>query len=363
MDSQHIPTSSLPAPEQNAPGSAAITLALQALYGKRLPLHYDNPHPLGLGGDDPLDGISVFWRSEPAPHWHYVTYGFSDLFAKESANPAVSGFGFELTLRVAAARSEETPPTWPLFLLQSLGRYVFRSRQGFHAGHRISTEGPIALGGASSLTALAFVSDPELPPIETPFGHLAFLQVVGLTGDEEQAAMRWDTGKLLDALRAHLPLWITHLERQSMLAKPDVKAAFDAGLHADGSSSEVISADVLEIQGKARFLRQPSVHIVLGARQIEQLAELVPLRLPFKRPLTIAGPRWKLHFELGRRNRVTLGATTLHICVNQKSVQELATLLHARLGVYRLPSFPTILWDVQQTWIRNAEGDLTGVIG
>ena len=363
MDSQHNPSTPLPAPEYGGPGSAALSEALQALYGKRRPLHYENPHPLSLGGDDPLDGISVFWRFEPAPHWHYVTFGFSDLFAKESATSAVSGFGFELTLRVAAGRGEETPPTWPLFLLQSLGRYVFRSRHGFHAGHRISTEGPISLGGASHLTALAFVPDPELPAIETAFGHVAFLQVVGLTRDEEQAALRWDTCKLLDAMRAHLPLWITHLGRQSMLAKPDVKAALDAGLHTDGSSTEVIFADALDIKGTSRFLRQPSVNIVLGARLIEQLVELLPLRLPFKRPLTIAGPYWKLDFETGRRNRITLGAARLHICVNEHSVQELATLLHPRRGVYRLPSFQRILWDVQQTWIRNAQGELTGVIG
>lgn len=363
MASQHNLTTPLPSPDHCAPGIVAVADALQALYGKRRPLHFENPHPLSLGGADPLDGISVFWRSEPAPHWHYITYGFSDLFAKESANPAVSGFGFELTMRVAAVRSEETPPAWPLFLLQSLGRYVFKSRHRFHAGHRISTDGPISLGSATNLTALGFAPDPELPAIDTPFGHVAFLQVVGLTRDEERAALHWDTGKLLGVMQAHLPLWITHLERQSLLNKPDVKAALDAGIRSDGSSSEVILTDVLSITGHPRFMRPPTVHIVLGARQIEQLAELLPLRLPFKRPLTIAGPHWKLHFEPGRRNSVTLRQAAVHICVNDHSVQELATLLHPRQGVYKLPSFQLILWDVQQTWIRNAEGELTGVIG
>ena len=363
MDSPHNRTTPLPAPEHSAPGSAAIAGALEALYGKRRPLHYENPHPLSLGGADPLDAISVFWRSEPTPHWHYVTYGFSNLFAKESDNPAVSGFGFELTMRVAAARSEETPPPWPRFLLQNLGRYVFRTRHGFHAGHRISTEGPVSLGSASSLTALAFAPDPELPAIDTPFGQVSFLQVVGLTREEERAALRWDTGKLLDVMGPHLPLWITCLQRQSLLDKPAVKAALDAGIDRDGSSSEVILADVLDIQGQPRFLRPPTVRIVLGARQIEQLVELLPLRLPFKRPLSVAGPLWKLHIEPARRNSVTLKQTSVHLCLNEKSVQELAALLHPRQGVYRLPSFQRILWDVQQTWIRNAEGELTGVIG
>jgi len=346
-----------------APGSAAISDALRALYGQRRPVHFENPHPASLGGDDPLYGISVFWRSEPAPHWHYVTYGFSDLLSKGTSNAAVSGFGFELTLRVAAARSAETPPAWPRFLLQSLARYVFKSGNGFHEGHRMSTDGPISLDSVTELGALAFAFDSELPAIDTSFGRVAFLQVVGLTLDEERAAQRWDTRKLLDALLPHVPLWITHLERQSLLGKPDVMAAVDDGVRRDGSSSVVIYTDVLDITSQKRFLRQSTLNIALGARQIEQLIILLPLRLPFRRPLTVAGPQWKLHFEPGRRNSSTIEDNVLHISVNEKTVQELATLLHPRQGVYKLPSFQHILWDVQQTWIRNAEGELVAVIG
>ncbi len=351
------------APHPHAPGVVAIADALLGLYGQRRPIHFDNPHPASLGGPDPLDGVSVFRRAEPTPHWHYVTYGFSDLFAKASPNPAVSGFGFELTCRVAAGRFDEAPPMWPIFLLQSLGRYVFKTRNGFHEGHRMSIDGPISLGTPTELNALAFAFDPELPPIDTPFGHVAFLQVVGLTRDEEAAAQHWDTRKLLGALLPHLPLWITHLERGSLLDQPDVRTALDAGIAQDGSSSVAIFTDVLDIGARKRFLRQPALTIALGARQIEQLIALLPLRLPFKRPLTITGPRTKVQFDLARRNRFTWHDGVLHLDVNEQGVRELSTLLHPRQGVYRLPSFQAILWDVQQTWIRNAEGELVGVIG
>jgi len=346
-----------------APGMSAIASTLQRLYQGRQPTHFDNPHRLKLGGDDPLDGISVYQRAEPIAHWHYVTYGFSDLFSKHSSDPAVSGFGFELTLRVAAEPGASEPPAWPLHLLQSLGRYVFRTGNGFHEGHRISIDGPISLGSPTELTALAFAFDPELRAIDTPFGHVAFLQVIGLTTDEEQFAQRWETRKLLAALLPHMPLWITHLARNSLLAKPDVKAALDDGMRKNGSSSAVIYADVLDIDEKLRFLRKPLIDIALGARQLQQLVDLLPLRLPFGNTLTIAGPTWKLHLEPGRRNRVRFSDGALHLRVNLSTVAELATLLLPRQGVYRLPSFQHIAWDVKQTWIRNAQGELVGVIG
>jgi len=53
----------------------------------------------------------------------------------------------------------------------------------------------------------------------------------------------------------------------------------------------------------------------------------------------------------------------LHLEVATSSVQEFATLLHPREGVYKLPSFQNILWDVKPTTIRNAEGGIVDVIG
>ena len=53
-----------------------------------------------LGGNDPLDGISVYTAKEPIEHWHFVTYGFSELYEKETGDPENSGFGFELTFRL-----------------------------------------------------------------------------------------------------------------------------------------------------------------------------------------------------------------------------------------------------------------------
>lgn len=346
-----------------APGLDALTAALAQLYKGRKPRQFDNPQPRGLGGDDPLTSICVWQRAEPTPHWHYVTYGFSDLFNKTTADPASSGFGFELTFRVACGRDAVDPPLWPLHLLQSLARYVFNSGNGFRDGHRVSTDGPITLGLPTHLGAVAFSPDPELPAIDTVHGHVAFLQVIGLTDDEERAAQAWDTRKLLDQLAPHLPLWITDLQRGSVLARPAVHKLVTEATRKEGSSSGIVLTDLLLVATQKRFLRPAQAQITLGARQIAQMIELLPLRLPFGRPFMLCGPGWRVQFEPGRRNRCHIAGKLLTIEVSPNSVQEFATLLHARQGVYKLPSFQNILWDVKQTTIRNALGELVDIIG
>ena len=114
-----------------APGRAAIASALDVLYQGRQPRTFENANPWSRGGEDPLDAISVWQRAEPVPHWHYVSYGLSDLYAKKSPSSA-SGFGFELTLRAAVEPGATEPPLWPMHLLQSLARYVYRTGHGFH---------------------------------------------------------------------------------------------------------------------------------------------------------------------------------------------------------------------------------------
>jgi suppressor of fused-like protein len=346
-----------------AVGRHAINESLNALYQGRQPRLFENPHPMRLGGPDPLEGIGVFQRNEPLPHWHYVTYGFSELFDKETKNAAVSGFGFELTFRLAADPGATEPPLWPIHLLQSLGRYVFRSRNAFQDGHRMSANGPISLGSPTQLCSMGFALDRELAAIDTPNGRVAFLQVIGLTLDEEHAAQKWDTKKLLDMLLPYTPLWITHLKRRSFLTEPSVLAQATEGIRKDGSSSGVVFTDVLEVGEQKRLLRQSLASITLGARVVEQLAELLPLRLGYGKPFALCGPSWRLHFELAKKNAWRLERGVVRIFVNPATVQEFATLLHPRQGVYKLPSFQNILWDVKQTTIRNAEGEIVDIIG
>ncbi len=77
------------------------TVHWKPLYHGQTPKHYGTLIDYELGGPDPLRGISAYKRAEPIPHWHFITYGFSELYEKKSSNKTVSGWGFELTLRLA----------------------------------------------------------------------------------------------------------------------------------------------------------------------------------------------------------------------------------------------------------------------
>ena len=345
------------------PGRDAMVDSLDALYKGRKPLWYANPNPRSRGGQDPLDAIAVWKRVDPVPHWHYVTFGFSELYTKQQSNPLISGHGFELTMRVAIAPGANAPPVWPMRLLQNLAQYVFKTGNGFHDGHRLNAHGQLAPGHTTALRALGFAFDPELPAIDTPNGRLAFLQIVGLTADEELAAQQWETRKLLDLLLPGMPMWITDLERSSLLDDPELLARAQQGAHSNGSACVTVYADALNVVLRKRFLRKGIAEVTLGARHITQLSQLLPLRLPFGRSLELRGPQWTLRFEIARSNSWRIAGGVLTLYVKPKSVHEFATLLHPHQGVYKLPAFQHILWNVRQTTIRSPDGGVVDIIG
>ena len=104
-----------------SPGWAAIDAALWPIYGELEPYHVGTVIPYALGGPDPIHGISAYKNGGLSPHWHFVTYGFSELWAKESTDADVSGYGFELTFRPTCRAVDEKPPIWALNFLQNLG--------------------------------------------------------------------------------------------------------------------------------------------------------------------------------------------------------------------------------------------------
>src|SRR6185295_17010434 len=170
---------------------------LEPIYGATEPLHWGVLIHARIGGPDFIDGISAYRSQAFTPHWHFITYGFSELYSKESEVPDVSGFGFELTFRLKSPDA----PMWALGLLQNLGRYVYQTGNGFEAGHYMDLNSTIALGVQTDIRAITFVRDPQLPQaIETPNGSVKFLQVVGITLDELQAIKCWNSEKFLAAV-------------------------------------------------------------------------------------------------------------------------------------------------------------------
>ncbi|MET8873031.1 suppressor of fused domain protein [Nocardia sp. NPDC004604] len=208
-----------------SPGWSAIDAALAQLYHDIEPSHWGTQLPWSLGGPDPLDGISAYPRTEPVPHWHYVSYGMTELHEKEWDNPDESGWGFEFTFRLVRQPHDRQPPVWPADFLQNLARYVFQSGNGFAPGHTIKANGPIAAERADSdIHAVAFTVDPELGVIDTPHGRVQFLQIVGLTMPEYRAAQGGHTLAVLDELASQLPLLVTDIDRGPLIEEPKAKA-------------------------------------------------------------------------------------------------------------------------------------------
>ena len=323
-----------------APGWDAITAALAALYPNQEPKHFGTIIGWRLGGPDPLDGISAWRRDLPVPHWHFVSYGLSDLYGKTNDDPDESGYGFELTFRLLCDPSEAEPPMWALNFIQNIARYVFQSGNVLSDGEWMAAGGPIAADHATQLRSLAFVTDPELPAIDTPHGRVRFIQIVGITSDEEAAAKRWQTRRLLEAFLPHMPLWVTDLDRTSLLDRADMRAAVEAGAARDGSSTGFLFMETLAWAPRKRLLRPAATTLTTTASAFRDLAEMLPLRLPFDRTFRLAGAGQVVVFRSGAVDALETDGDTMTVTMTRASVARFAAAarhLPSRLPIIERP--------------------------
>ncbi|MEO3776570.1 suppressor of fused domain protein [Micromonospora sp. B11E3] len=186
--------------ENEAPGWTAIEAAVATRVADENPLHWATNNLPGHG----LYGLGAY-RS--ADHWLLVTFGMTELFSKSSDDPDVSGWGYELTMRVPM--DDEQPPAWSLRLLERLVGYVFTSGKSFAEGHRMDPGGPITGEATTRLRAVAFAADPELPPIDSPYGSARFLTVVGITTDELERMKATTAAAVLSELAERSPALVT----------------------------------------------------------------------------------------------------------------------------------------------------------
>ncbi len=205
-----------------APGWAAIDRALERLYPGVVPHQFASKTAYDLDSQSPLPAIAAYEVSEPRL-WHYVTYGLTELFEKTSTRPDLSGFGFELGLRLPRA-DETRPPSWPLRLLQGIAHYVLGGHGALDSGHVIDLGGPLVpaeLGGvATQLQGVLCVPDPLLGKIETVHGSILFLTLLGLTRDELELVQDWTLERKIGMFRELEPLAVTVPDRSSYREDP-----------------------------------------------------------------------------------------------------------------------------------------------
>ncbi|MEQ6353428.1 suppressor of fused domain protein [Lysinibacillus sp. M3] len=350
--------------ELNTSGWDAIDEELLKIYGEQEPKHYGTVIPYLLGGEDPLEGISAYKSETPVPHWHFVTYGFSELYEKESENAEYSGYGFELTFRLDRKEDEVEPPAWALNLLQNMGRYVFNSGNVFRSGDYLDANGPICQGADTLLTALAFTIDPELPAIDTPNGQVEFIQMVGITGDELEAMQTWNTMGVLNAGLEYIPSYVTDLSRASLLQIPSIAGAVEKGMEEDGSSTGFLFVDQLAWeQGKKGLFSKQANKLTLGAKQAGIIGKLLRGRILKEKSLTLVSQEFRVVFEPGEKCGYNVEETDVTITLNDKAVMELHQSLMPQEQEFEISSIPGLSIQIAKTTIKDQQGNVVETIG
>ena len=205
----------------DAVGWQCIDKKLAEVYSGIEPRHYPpfcGAHFIA-GGTDPLDGVSIFDSKKQAAHFHFVSYGMSELYyGEEKADGEFSKWGFEFTFRLLPFNAETKEPTWAIAVMNNLARYVFSSGNWFEENQFISAKGPVRLGIETEIEGFVFTIDPELGKIETPHGEVTFLQMVGITKTELERLnynpVTSEVEKLINELKKDNPLLITDLNRK-----------------------------------------------------------------------------------------------------------------------------------------------------
>lgn len=198
------------APPPAAPGWDAIEAAFERLYPGQVARIWEHHgvhrmHDLSNPPANPLEAVRIY---DGGAFWHYVSLGLSDLYRKESPDEW-SGFGYELTFRVWKAPGDENPPLWPVSVMVSLAAARYTA-EDYAAGDTVKT-GPLDGGSDCKQTALLIAEDPAFKVLETPFGKLVFLQLVGVEAETRERALRLGSRSVIDELRFSNPDLITRL--------------------------------------------------------------------------------------------------------------------------------------------------------
>ena len=173
----------------NAPGWDAITELCDSVYPRQTkPKHYGTLIDWKLGGNDPLQGISVY---DGGNYWHFVTYGLSELYEKESDVKEVSGYGMEFTFKLKKDKydNEENEIKCICGILQSIARITFTKGELFNTYEYLytgQTQG-IDYNRKSNITGFITVPDNIFHEINTPNGKVCFVEFIGATDSELRA--------------------------------------------------------------------------------------------------------------------------------------------------------------------------------
>lgn len=170
----------------NVSGWDAIDEEAKRIYpGQDNPKHYASLIKWRFGGSDPLDGISVY---DSGDYWHFVTYGLSELYDKESDDKEWSGYGMEFTFKLKKDSyvDEEQEIKCICGLLQQIARLTFESREIFNPFEYLYTGQTTGIDSrqVSNITGFITIPDTKFQTLNTKNGRVDFVEFIGATNSE-----------------------------------------------------------------------------------------------------------------------------------------------------------------------------------
>jgi hypothetical protein len=167
-------------------GWNAITQEFERIYkGQKNPRHYGTLIKWSVGGNDPLDGISIY---EAADYWHFVTYGLTELYNKTTLDDEVSGFGYELTFKLKKDDYTDIEKEFKNIcgILQSIARITYTQNEIFGPYEYIRTGQTVGIDAEqkSNINGFICIPDETVSTLQTSYGKVEFLELVGMTDAE-----------------------------------------------------------------------------------------------------------------------------------------------------------------------------------
>lgn len=318
-------------------GGEAIRSHVQAADGAGADWYHPRPSR-AFSGAGPVEAVSVQRLTGPG-HWHLVTYGLTELHAKESSDRYSSGWGFELTFRLAS----DEPPLWAVDLLASLAAYVWSSRHPFAEGHLTDFRGPIRLGSSTAVTAAVMVEDPGLGRLDGPFGAVEFLQLVGLTADELELCRAWNVDGVRELLARDSPLLVTALDRPSVADDPRYQAEIEERARREGSSLHELRIGSLRLRRR----RGGGADVQLGAGAAAALGPALRRELLAEgASFTVVGDDAELRFNVGADAAWRWTEEGIEATVAPDGVEYVSGLFDGRTGWGRASDWPRLRFRV-----------------
>jgi hypothetical protein len=170
----------------NAFGWDAITKECERTYiNQKNPKHYGTLISWKEGGNQPLQGVSVY---DGGDYWHFVSYGLSELYEKETENREISGYGMEFTFKLKKEDYEdyENEIKNIILILQNIAKITFTQGELFNSYEYLYTGQPEGIDDKhqSNITGFITIPDTNFKSINTPNGKVDFLEFIGVTNNE-----------------------------------------------------------------------------------------------------------------------------------------------------------------------------------